>query len=95
MKRIDYTGKVCPVCGKNEWELGQCKECGWQDDPFCEEYPDEDGGINFYSLNDCKILYEHFGNVWPSDEEMKGFNISEFDSRETKDGLYDWGKPKG
>lgn len=55
--------KVCPVCGKHEWEeLGvyeMCPVCGWEEDAIQEEHPDDFAGPNGMSLNEYREAYEH------------------------------------
>lgn len=51
----------CPVCGKyvfkniNDHDI--CPYCHWENDSYCEEYPDDDGGANSISLNERKRLW--------------------------------------
>ncbi|MCD8379152.1 MAG: hypothetical protein LUC95_02250 [Lachnospiraceae bacterium] len=58
----------CPVCGKTEFEnkgsYDICENCGWEDDWYQEENPDEDVGANEYSLNVYKDKYD---SVWRPD----------------------------
>ena len=62
MKKDRMTPHKCPVCGKTEFpyvgSFEVCDECGWEDDPIQEEFPDEDGGANEMSLNEFKAKYE-------------------------------------
>ena len=52
---------VCPVCGKTifssrgSYEI--CSICGWEDETWCEEYPDEESTVNYCSLNEYKRRY--------------------------------------
>ncbi len=52
----------CPVCGKiafprvHSYEF--CENCGWQDDSYQQEFPDEDIGLNYLSLNDARLAYK-------------------------------------
>ncbi|MCC8014659.1 MAG: hypothetical protein LIO87_05640 [Eubacterium sp.] len=52
----------CPVCGKTEFESYNsydiCDVCGWEDDGFQEEYPDEPECANEYSLNEYRKKYQ-------------------------------------
>ena len=53
----------CPVCGKYEFrEIDSCEicpECGWEDDAYQMNHPDDDLGPNDgYSLNEYKEKYE-------------------------------------
>lgn len=52
---------LCPVCGKFEFPFRNsyafCEVCGWQDDSFQAEYPDEDGFANTMSLNQARKAY--------------------------------------
>lgn len=51
----------CPVCGKfdfDKWNsLEICDNCGWQNDGFQADNPDEERGTNQMSLNQAKIAY--------------------------------------
>lgn len=54
---------ICPICGKHEFETHGfceiCPFCGWEDDEFQEENPDDStAGANGISLNDYKKQYE-------------------------------------
>lgn len=53
---------ICPICGKHEFETyGYCEicpMCGWEDDEFQEEEPDDPRGANGMSLNNYKKQYE-------------------------------------
>ena len=54
-------GHLCPVCGKsmfpheNSYEI--CRVCGWEDDSYQVEFPDDDVGPNQISLNEARELY--------------------------------------
>lgn len=52
----------CPICGKTEfssWNSYEiCPECGWEDYYAQEEFPDDDLGPNYMSLNEYKAKYE-------------------------------------
>jgi hypothetical protein len=58
----DPVPHMCPVCGKYEIEdYGYseiCPYCGWEDDAFQEEEPDDPRGANGMSLNDYRKEYE-------------------------------------
>lgn len=47
----------CPVCGEYEFEKEDdydiCEVCGWENEKFQFDYPDEDGGANKMSLNEA------------------------------------------
>ncbi len=53
-----YERKFCPVCGEYEFETEDfyeiCPICGWEDDPYQRDFPDEDGGANKMSLNQAR-----------------------------------------
>ena len=55
------TPHKCPVCGKFEFDHHGshdiCEVCGWQDDSFQEEFPDEECCANQMSLNQAKRAY--------------------------------------
>ena len=52
---------VCPVCGKSvfsshgSYEI--CTFCGWEDETWCEEYPDEESTANYCSLIEYRRRY--------------------------------------
>ena len=52
---------LCPVCGKyvfpyyGSWDI--CEVCGWMDDPYQMEEPDEDRLTNTMSLNEARKAY--------------------------------------
>ena len=50
----------CPVCGKGiiTEPFDECPVCGWADDPFQEEAPDEGGGNNTMSLNEARKAWK-------------------------------------
>jgi len=52
---------LCPVCGKYEFEHRDsydiCDECGWQDDAYQLDNPDEECCANELSLNQYKEKY--------------------------------------
>lgn len=51
----------CPVCGQYEFPFKCsyefCKVCGWQDESYQEENPDEDCLANIMSLNQAKAAW--------------------------------------
>ncbi|MCD7810432.1 MAG: hypothetical protein LUG91_01065 [Ruminococcus sp.] len=53
----------CPVCGKYEFEqrgsFDICEVCGWTDDLFQEDFPDEDRCGNIMSLNEAIEAYKN------------------------------------
>lgn len=58
----------CPVCGElafsqytNTFEM--CYNCGWFDDEFQEDNPDEDRCANKLSLNQARELYKKTGKA--------------------------------
>ena len=62
MRRTKIEGAhSCPVCGKttfsayNSFEI--CAVCGWEDETWCEEYPDEESTANYLSLNEYRRRY--------------------------------------
>ncbi len=76
-KKIDEKHK-CPVCGKFEFphRLSQeiCEVCGWQDDIFDEDDPDEFTGANEMELAEYREAYASgwrpFAEI--DSEDMKG-----------------------
>ena len=52
----------CPVCGTLAFPYKDsfqgCTKCGWQDDQFQEENPDEDECANHMSLNQARAAYK-------------------------------------
>ena len=61
MSKWSNTSHLCPVCGKftfrkrNSYDF--CEVCGWQDDSFQADNPDEDCFANIMSLNQAKAAY--------------------------------------
>ncbi|MBQ6162927.1 MAG: hypothetical protein IK118_01830 [Clostridia bacterium] len=51
----------CPVCGKYSFpyidSYDICTNCGWQDDSYQEEDPDETCCANQMSLNQARKVY--------------------------------------
>ena len=51
----------CPVCGKTVFgktcSFEYCDVCGWTDDFYQEENPDEDCFANIMSLNEAREAY--------------------------------------
>ena len=64
-----YTKKphLCPVCGKfmfpdlDQYEV--CDVCGWEDEQYQIENPDEDACANTLSLDEYRKKYEE--GWWP------------------------------
>ena len=54
---------LCPVCGKYEFSKPNsfeiCEVCGWQNDRYQENNPDEEDCANEISLNEAKRRYEN------------------------------------
>lgn len=55
--------KKCPCCEKEtlnpEYDGFEiCSICGWQDDGYQKEHPDEGGCANIMSLNEAKKAYK-------------------------------------
>ena len=61
----------CPVCGKHIFNSSDsyedCPVCDWTDNRYQEQYPDEGGCENLFSLNKAKRRYEQYGTVLPYD----------------------------
>ena len=61
MNKFGDASHLCPVCGKFEFDhRGShdiCEVCGWQDDSFQEDFPDEECCANQMSLNQAKRAY--------------------------------------
>lgn len=53
----------CPVCNNTEFPFRNsyytCENCGWMDDAYQEDYPDEDGCANIMSLNEAREAYKN------------------------------------
>ena len=53
----------CPVCGEFDFEgensFETCEICGWENDGYQEDFPDEEGFGNQMSLNQYKEAYEN------------------------------------
>ena len=51
----------CPVCGQYEFKCRSsfdiCRVCGWQDDGYQEDFPDEELCGNNMSLNQYREFY--------------------------------------
>ncbi|ADY12152.1 CPCC family cysteine-rich protein [Sphaerochaeta globosa] len=60
-KPIAYRACVC--CGEYtipvEREYEKCPACGWIDDPYQNEHPDENEGMNPNSLNETRSMYNN------------------------------------
>lgn len=58
----------CPVCRKYWFQTRGlyevCEVCGWTDDFYQEEYPDEDALANIMSLNQAKEAYARGEEVY-------------------------------
>ena len=52
----------CPICNTLAFPFhgsyDVCPKCGWIDEPFQEENPNEDGGVNFMSLNQARQAWK-------------------------------------
>lgn len=52
----------CPICGKYEFEKVDdyeiCEVCGWENEQYQFNHPDEGGGANEMSLNEYKAAWE-------------------------------------
>ena len=62
MRRMKMDGAhSCPVCGKTifpEYDSFEiCSVCGWEDETWCEEYPDEESTAHYLSLNEYRCWY--------------------------------------
>ena len=61
MSKIKMKTHLCPVCKKHEFPFRGtfyvCDECGWIDDPFQADNPDEDCLANTMSLNEARKAY--------------------------------------
>ncbi len=59
-KPIPY---ICPICGKHEFKnhgfCEICPSCGWEDDKYQEENPNDLRGNNCMSLNEYKKQYNN------------------------------------
>jgi len=53
---------TCPVCGALAYPYPEsyraCKQCGWMDDSYQAEHPDEDNLLNFMSLNQARDAWK-------------------------------------
>lgn len=53
---------MCPVCWEFEFETRLsheiCEVCGWQDDVFDEDDPNDETGANDLNLNEYRARYE-------------------------------------
>ena len=59
---MGYVG-YCPVCGKYYFDAEHgdydvCEVCGWINDPYQYDYPDEDCCGNNMSLNQAREAYK-------------------------------------
>ena len=72
---------LCPVCGKYEFEgyssYDICDICGWEDDGFQEENPDEENCANEMSLNQYKAAYERgWRPDWLTEDNESETNVA-------------------
>lgn len=62
MKERDNDTHKCPVCGKYEFDeydsYDICPVCGWEDDAYQIENPDDDCGANNVCLNKAIEMYK-------------------------------------
>ena len=62
------TNKICPVCGKHEFEEEDafeiCPVCGWEDDLVQRNDPNYKGGANKMSVNEAKEAYKDGKEVY-------------------------------
>jgi hypothetical protein len=60
----DEVIRPCPVCNEKVFPISSfdtyfiCEQCGWEDDQFQNDNPDNAGGANGVSLNRYKVEYE-------------------------------------
>ena len=77
--------KPCDVCGKvvavNQFGYGNCKNCGWCQDPSRIKFPDKVQYPNLLSLNKAKKLYKEGKEIKPDlDDFLDGlFMYSEME----------------
>ena len=61
MDRAKDRSHFCPVCGKfrfpHGWAHERCEVCGWTDDKWQTDHPDEDCHANIMSLNEARAAY--------------------------------------
>lgn len=59
---IIFSKHLCPVCGKHTFSHHDsfeiCPICGWEDDGYQFNHPDDDGGANYESLNDFRKRWQ-------------------------------------
>ena len=69
----------CPCCDDHTLnEQGQydiCPKCNWEDDPDQSEYPDDDGGANYLSLNDARLEYRLSKNEITCQQANEAYQI--------------------
>jgi hypothetical protein len=57
-----HSKRLCPVCGKTTFtEYAShdiCGVCFWEDETWCEKYPDKESCANYCSLNEYRARYE-------------------------------------
>lgn len=62
MNKQMESSHFCPVCKKFKFPFRDsfaiCEVCGWMDDFFQEENPDEDCFANIMSLNEARAAYK-------------------------------------
>jgi len=66
----------CPICEQSELKPYYiCRVCGWENDIYQLECPDEEGHANGISLNEAKRMWnngEGFESDYPHPNQMKG-----------------------
>ena len=80
MGEINWGPHKCPVCGEYTFPCRDsydiCDVCDWEDNWYQEEYPDEGGLDNLYSVNRAKKHFQKYGttepfDMWEACERMK------------------------
>lgn len=60
---------ICPVCSKHSFRCVDsfeiCPVCGWWNEAYCEDYPDDGGAENTVSLNEARANFEKCGRADP------------------------------
>lgn len=68
MNRMMTTPHWCPVCKKYEFPFQNsyeiCKVCGWIDDRYQEQNPNEDCLANTMSLEEARTAYSKGKEIW-------------------------------
>lgn len=77
-EKIDL--KACDVCEKvveiDQFGNGDCENCGWHLDKFCEENPNKVSYPNLLSLNKAKILFKEGRKLLPDfDDFIEGLKM--------------------